>query len=153
MASAWTVFNKAKHNLGLGNVDLSAGTMKAVLFRSSASTQLSANATISSLASVGAFTSTAGNGDEVATLGTLAWTGVTSAGGATRKWDVADFTFTASTQTISNIRYCVVYQSQGASAGTGRLVCYCLLSTAAFPVGTGSTLTVQVNAAGVFTLL
>jgi hypothetical protein len=153
MASAWTVFNKAKHNIGLGNIDLSAGTMKAVLYGSSASANLSANATISSLASVGTYTSTAGNGDEVATLGTLAWTGVTSAGGNTRKWDVADFTFTASTQTISSIRYCVVYQSNGASAGTGRLVCYCLLSTGLFALATNSTLTVQINAAGVFTLL
>ena len=150
-ASAWSVFNQAKHNLGLGNIDLSAGTMKAVLFRTSASANLISD--ISSLGSVGAFTSTAGNGDEVAALASLAWTGFASAGSNTRKWDAADFTFTASTQAISNIRYCVIYQSQGASAGTGRLVCYAALSTAAFPLASSSTLTVQLNNNGIFTLL
>jgi len=101
-ASAWSVFNQAKHKLGLGTLDLSGGTFKAVVFRTSASANLITDLSI--LSSVGAFTSTAGNGDEVATLATLAWTGTASAGAATRKWDAADIVFTASTQAISNVR-------------------------------------------------
>lgn len=149
-ASAWAVFNQAKHNLGLGNLNLSGGTYKAVLFRTSASANLLTD--VSSLGSIGAFTSTAGNGDEVATLASLAWTGTASAGAATRKWDAADFVFTASTQAISNVRYCVIYHSNGTSAGTGQVVAYCALSTAAFAVASSNTLTVQLAASGVFTL-
>lgn len=150
-ASAWSVFNQAKHNMGLGNITLSGGVYKAVLFRTSASANLISD--ISSLGSVGAFTSTAGNGDEVATLASRTWTGFASAGSNTRKFDAADFVFTASTQAISNVRYCVIYQSNSPSAGTGRLVCYAALSTAAFPVASSNTLTVQLAAAGIFTLL
>lgn len=148
-ASAWSVFNQAKHNLGLGNIDLSGSTFKAMLFRTSASANLISD--ISALGSVGSFTSTASNADETATLGAIAWTGTGSAGAATRKWDASDFVFTASSAAISNVRYCVIYQS-GASAGNSLLVCYAALSSAAFPVASSNTLTVQLAAGGVFTL-
>jgi len=101
-ASAWTVFNQAKHNLGLGNIDLSGATAKIMLFRTSASANLITN--ISTLASIGSFTSTAGNADETLALASLVWTGTGSANAGTRKWDVADPVFTASTQAISSVR-------------------------------------------------
>jgi hypothetical protein len=46
----------------------------------------------------------------------------------------------------------VIYQSNGASAGTGYPVCYAALSTGSFQVSSGNTLTVQMAAGGVFTL-
>ena len=101
-ASAWTVFNQAKHNLGLGNIDLSGDTFGIALFRSSASTTLATN--ISTYASVGSFTSTAGGADEIQAIVSPTWTGTASANADTRRWDCADPVFTASTQAISSVR-------------------------------------------------
>jgi hypothetical protein len=148
-ASAWTVFNQAKHNLGLGNIDLSGDTFNMTLFRTSASANLISN--ISTYASIGSFTSTAGGGDDTTALASLVWTGTASANANVRKWDVADPVFTASTQAISQVRYAVIYTS-GASAGASKLLCYAALSTAQFVVSSSNTLTVQMAAGGVFTL-
>ena len=149
-AGTWSVWPRAKHHLGLGNIDLSGGTFKAVLFQTGASANLAGD--VSTLASIGSFTCTAGNGDEVATLAGLIWTGSVSASSATRKWDCTNIVFTASTQAISSVRYCVLYLSNGASAGTGIPVCYAALSTTAFAVGSGNTLTVQPATGGIFSL-
>jgi len=149
-ASAWTVFNQAKHNMGLGNFDLSGGTFKMTLFRTSVSANITSD--VSTLTSLGSFTSTAGGADDTTALASLVWTGTASAGANTRKWDVADPVFTASTQAISSVRYAVIYMSTGASAGLSKLLCYAALSTTEFPVSSGNTLTVQMAAGGVFTL-
>lgn len=146
-ASAWTVFKQAKHNLGLGKLDLSGATWKIMLFRNGASTTLETN--ISTIGSVGSFTSTAGNADETETLGSIVWTGTASANATTRKWDCADPVFTASTQAISSVRYAVIYCS---TASADRLLCYAALSVAEFAVSSSNTLTIQMAASGVFTL-
>jgi hypothetical protein len=146
-ASAWSVFRQAKHNLGLGKLDLSGATWKIMLFRSSASTTVTTN--ISTIGSVGTFTASAGGGDDTATLGAITWTGVASANDSTRRWDVSDAIFTASTQAISNVRYGVIYCS---TASADRLLCYAALSTAGFVVTKDSTLTIQMAGTGVFTL-
>ena len=148
-ASAWTVFNAAKHNLGLGNIDLSGDTINIGLFRTSASAIL--ESTISTHASIGSFTASSSNGDYKEALGSLVWTGSDSANDPTRYWDVADPVFTASSAAISTVRYAVIWTS-GASAGASKLVCYAALSTAEFDVASSNTLTVQMAAGGVFTL-
>ena len=74
-----------------------------------------------------------------------------SANSPTRKWDVADPVFTANTSALGGVRYAVIYLS-GASAGATKLLCYAALSTTAFNVAIGNTLTVQMAAGGVFTL-
>ena len=148
-ASAWTVFNAAKHNLGLGLIDLSGDTINIGLFRTSASAALLT--TISTYASIGSFTASNTNSDAKEALASLVWTGTGSANAATRKWDVADPVFTASSAAISNVRYAVVWTS-GASAGVSKLVCYAALSTAQFDVASSNTLTVQMASGGLFTL-
>jgi len=149
-ASAWEVFNAAKHNLGLGLIDLSGDTINIGLFRTSASAIL--RTTISTHASIGSFTSSAGgNGDYKEALGSLVWTGSDSANDPTRYWDCADPVFTASSSAISQVRYAVIWTS-GASAGASKLICYAALSTAEFDVANSNTLTVQMAAGGIFTL-
>lgn len=68
-------------------------------------------------------------------------------GTTTVTWDVDDQTWTASGGSIT-ARYAVIYEV------SGNVVCYCLLdSTPADVTATdGNTLTVQINASGVFTL-
>ena len=144
-ASAWTVFNQAKHNIGLGNFDLSGDTFNMILVTSGASAALLTN--VSTLASLGSVTVSQNGTDAKTALGSLVWTGTGSANAATRKWDVADPVFTANTSALGNVRYAVIYESGG-----DKLLCYAALSIQPFNVAIGNTLTVQMATGGVFTL-
>ena len=146
-ASAWTVFNQAKHNLGLGKIDLSGDAFRIMLFRTSASANLLTN--ISTIGSVGSFTASGTASDAKESLASVAWTGTASANAGTRKWDCANPVFTASGGALSNVRYAVIYTS---TASADRLLCYAALSTAQFPVTVSNTLTIQMANTGVFTL-
>jgi hypothetical protein len=143
-ASAWTVFDSAKHKIGNGDIDLSSHTFRLSLHRTSASANLAGDITI--FTSVGDQCS--GGGYAAGTLAGVAWT---SDGGSGQKWDVTDPVFTASASTLSAVRYAVIRKSAGAVT-SGLLLCYAALSTAEFNVTTGNTLTIQMHANGVFTL-
>jgi hypothetical protein len=148
-AEAWTIFNAAKKNLGRGVVNLSGEASKhyCTLFRQSISVLY--DQTVSVLSSLGAFT-VAGSLDSKASLAGVTWSGVASVNDPTKVWTCNDLTFTASGATLSAVRYAVIWQST--SAGGGPLICYSSLSGTQFDVTTGNTLTVQINASGVFTL-
>lgn len=62
------------------------------------------------------------------------------------KFDAADSVFTASGGNIGSIMYSVIY------ASGGKLIAWAKLSTAAFNVTSGNTLTNQYNAAGLITI-
>jgi hypothetical protein len=147
-AQPWTVFVAAKQNLGLGVVNLSGEASKhyITLFQQGASTNLSG---ASVLSSIGAFT-VPGSLDSIGELGGVTWTGVASVNDGTRRWDSNDLTFTASGATLSGVRIAVIWQST--SAGGGPVIAYSSLSSSAFDVTTGNTLTIQMNASGIFTL-
>jgi hypothetical protein len=149
-AQPWTVFNAAKKNLGLGVVNLSGEASKhyVTLFRQSMSTLY--DTTVSTLASLGAFTC-AGSLDSKASLAGVTWTGVASMNDPTKRWDANDVTFTASGATLSAVRYAVIWQSVDGGAGD-RIIAYSSLSSSQFDVTTGNTLTIQMNASGIFTL-
>ncbi len=131
-ASAWTIFDVAKHRIGDGGIDLSGAGFRISLHRSSASTNLTA--AITSFGSIGDECS--GGGYSAILLAGVAWTAGTSAG--QQKWDVTDPIFTASASTLSAVRYAVIRTSAG--AGTGIPLCFAALSTAEFNVTTGNTL-------------
>ena len=71
-ASAWTVFNAAKHNLGLGNIDLSGDTFNMILMTTTASAALLT--TVSTLASIGTYTVSQNGTDAKTALASLVWT-------------------------------------------------------------------------------
>lgn len=144
-ASAWTVFDSAKHKIGNGAINLSSHTFRLSLHRTSASANLAGDITI--FTSVGDQCS--GGGYAAKTLAGVSWGAGTSAG--QQKWDVTDPVFTASASTLSAVRYAVIRKSAGATT-SGLLLCYAALSTAEFNVTTGNTLTIQMAATGVFTL-
>lgn len=143
-ASAWTIFDRAKHHIGVGTINLSSGNFRLTLHRTSASANLVGD--ITTYASVGDECSGGGYSD--VSLAGIAWTNGASAG--QQKFDCTDPVITASGSTLSAVRYAVIRQS--ASAGGGPLLCYAALSTAEFNVTTGNTLTIQMAATGIFTL-
>jgi hypothetical protein len=58
---------------------------------------------------------------------------------------------TAIGSTLDAVRFACIRKSSGAVT-SGFVLCYAALSTAAFDVTTGNTLTIQMAATGVFTL-
>lgn len=144
-ASAWTIFDRAKHYIGDGTIPLSGSTFRLSLHRTSASANLVGDITI--FTSVGDQCS--GGGYAAKTLGSVVWTAGASAG--QQKFDCADPVFTASASTLSAVRYAVIRKSAGAVT-SGILLCYAALSTSEFNVSTGNTLTISMAATGIFTL-
>ena len=142
-ASAWTMFPRGRHYIGTET--LSAGTYRLSLHKTAASTNLSASG-LTLFASIG--NECAGGGYSSTALASIVWTAGTSAN--ISKWDAADIIITASGSDITNVRFAVIRLSTGAS--TGKVICYAALSTAAFTVSTGNTLTIQLATTGIFTL-
>ena len=144
-ASAWVLWNEAKHRIANGDISLSAGPFRLALYMTSASGSINtATLTIQSeLASeVSGGTYNAGG----LTLAGVTW----AVTGASVKFDVTDPIFTASGSAMSKVRFGVIVKSLGATSGY--LLCWSGLSTAQFDVTTSNTLTVQMHANGVFTL-
>lgn len=154
-AGTWKVFTQAKRLLGSGSITLGAGIFRMSLHRASAS----ANILKISDAGISTFASVPG---EISAVGGYAAGGRTI-GPATGKWTVgasskqmkftyttAGLIFTASGASLSNIKYALIRNSTG--AGAGKVLCYCTLSTAAFTITSGNTLTITPNASGIFTL-
>ena len=144
-ASAWSFYNIAKKKIGNGDILLDAGIWKVSLTGSASNASL---ATISKTSQLTDELAVAGG--YVAggrTLSTVAWT---IAGGSV-KFDACDLIFTASGANLSDIKYAVIHNSVGAVT-SGYLLCWSKLSTSQFSVTTGNTLTIQMAAAGIFTL-
>ena len=143
-ASAWTIFDRAKHYIGMGTINLSAGNFRLTLHRTSASANLVGD--ITTFTSVGS--ECVGGGYSDFALAGVSWGSGASAG--QQKWDCTDPIITASASTLSAVRYAVIRKS--VSANGGPLLCYAALSVSEFDVSTGNTLTIQMNTNGIFTL-
>jgi hypothetical protein len=143
-ASAWRVYNEAKKYLLGADLDINAALMRIKLVKGGGASTVS-NYTVSTFAS-------AGSGNAVANIKTphpKSLTGITLSTGVSAKetkFDATNAVFSASGGTMASIQYAVI----GISGG--KALCWCKLSTAAFDVTTGNTLTVQFNALGILTL-
>jgi len=147
-ATAWAFYHTTKRNLGRGasGYQLSTDLFNLALFKTAATNPadnkaLSVKSQISNECSGGAYT--AGG----KTLSANTWTATAT---STWKFDADDWVITATGTAISAVLFAAIYKS--VSAGGGPLLCYSQLSTAAFDVTTGNTLTIQMNTAGIFTL-
>jgi len=89
----------------------------------------------------------AGGGYAAKALSSEVWVSVAT---NTYKFDAADVVFTASGSAISGIAGFVIYAS-GASAGAKHVLCFGDLTSTAFTLATGNTLTISWNANGIFT--
>lgn len=146
-ATAYAFYNSAKHKLAIGGINLSADNFRFALYKTAATSPadlatLTAQSQISNECTGGAYTQ---YGE---LLTSVTWGTGTSAG--QQKFDVGDLVITASGSAISAVLFGVIVKST--SASDGALLCYSQLSTAAFDVTSGNTLTIQQPAAGVFTL-
>ena len=149
-ASAWQLYNSAKSHIGNGTITLGAGVFKMVLAKAAS------NASTFTLSVFGSLT------NEVAAAGGYV------AGGrdllpATGKWiqgasakqqqftiSSVGLAFTASGASIVDIKYAIIRNSTGTTAG--KLLCWCQLSSANFTVASPNTLTVLPATTGIFTL-
>ena len=138
-ASAYLVYNEAKKYLLTGVIDLDTSTLSTHLYKGSSN---ASTFTLSTLASVTVKAS--GGYSGVHNLGTVAVTAGASA--KQIKFDAADLVFTASGANIGSVQYHVI----GISGS--KALCWSKLSSAAFTVTDGNTLTIAFHASGIFTL-
>jgi hypothetical protein len=145
-AGAWTFYNIAKKKLADGTMDLDTNTFRMSLYTSASN---AATVTLSTRTSV---TSEVTEANGYSSSG-KALTGVTWAAGASAKvfrWNAAALVWTAAGGSIGPIKFAVIWQATGVA---DKLVCFSQLSTAAFSVTTGNTLTVTPSASGIFELV
>ena len=142
--AAWVLYDKFKLALGLKTESLNAAdTIKMALFTSSSNV---GSASLST-ATYAAATNEVSNANGYTTAGVTCAATYTNSSG-TETFDVADATWTASSSGITT-RFAVLYNST-----SGNLIAYSILDStpADVSVTAGNTLTVQINASGVFTL-
>lgn len=145
-AQAFKLYNRAKRKLGAGTIVL-PGAYRIALVGSGSNF---ATATISLFGSVSdQVTEANGYSSSGKALASEAWTAGASAGQI--KFDAADPVWTATGGAINSIKACVIFAS-GASAGACHVLAYASLTSSAFNLSSGNTLTIQFNSSGIFTL-
>ena len=147
---AWTFYNKAKKNIGLGSFPLTtaAAKFRMALFLSASN---AATATLSVKSSV---TSEVANANGYTTSGKVfnnTWTAGASAAQYRFNTTSIGVFWSAAAGTITGIKFAVIFCS-GASATVKKLLCYSQLSTAAFNLAAGNRLTITPAATGIFNM-
>jgi len=154
-AGAWKIYAKAKQFIGNGTITLGAGVFKMALLKQSATalgieslSTLSIWGTIEldEISQRGGYVT--GGRDLVPATGL--WTVGASAKEYKFTYSTTGLVFTASGSDLINIRFAIIRNSTGASAG--KLLCFTTLSTAQFTITSPNTLTILPAATGVFTL-
>ena len=150
-ASAWQLYNEAKKYIGNGNITLGAGVFKMVLLQSASN---ASTFTLSTYAQLSAEVATAAGyvaGGRALVPATGQWI-VNPSNAKQMKFTMSSIglAFTASGASIANIKFAVIRNSTGTTAG--KLLCWCKLSTSQFTVASPNTLTVLPATTGIFTL-
>ena len=139
-AQAFKLYNRAIRKLGAGTITL-PGAVRVALVGSAG------NFATKTLSLFGSQTDqvTEGNGYSSSgkALASEVWTAGASAGQI--KFDAADPIWTATGGAINSIKACVLFMS-GASAGACHNLAYASLTSSAFNLSSGNTLTLQFNA-------
>jgi hypothetical protein len=152
-AGTWKIYAKAKKYIGAGTITLGAGVFKMELHRASASPAIAVLSTRSLNTSIPAEISARGGyaaGGRNLVPATAQWTVGASAKQYKYTYTTAGLVFTASNSPLNNIRYALIRNST--AGGTGKVLCFCTLSTAQFTISSPNTLTILPAATGVFTL-
>ena len=144
-AQAFKLYNRAIRKLGAGVIVL-PGAVRVALVGSAG------NFATKTLSLFGSQTDqvTEANGYSTSgkALASEVWTAGTSAGQI--KFDANDPIWTATGGAINSIKACVLFMS-GAAAGSCHNLARASLTSAAFNLAIGNTLTLQFNSAGIFT--
>lgn len=143
-AGKWKLYEAAKERLADGTIDLDTHAFKVALFLSTSNANTLSNADLADLTNEHAN----GNGYTTAgeSLGSVTW----NRSGGTVTFDAADVVWTASGGPIT-ARFAVIYDDTVAG---DPLLAVCLLDTTPADVTAtdGNTLTIAMNASGLFTL-
>ena len=145
-AGSYTIYNEAKKYLNTGQIDLDTNTIYDALYKSSsnASTYTLSNASeLTNVVDASGYTGAKPLGNPIVTAGASA---------KQIKFDADDSVFTASGTAITSIMYSVLRVGTSAADATGMLLAWAKLSTAAFSVSSGNTLTNTYNALGIFVI-
>lgn len=143
-AGTWTLYDKCRKKLVNGTMDLNAGAWRMRMFKGAAAASVSVS-TLSLLSQIGTTNKT----QNMSSYPLVTFTVTAIAGSATHKFTAANIVATASGGD-SSVQYAVLYNSL--SAGGGHVLAWCKLSSAAFTVTSGNTLTVTTPANGFFVI-
>ncbi len=149
-ASAWQLYNSAKKYIGNGTITLGAGVFKMVLATSASNTSTFTLSTYASVTNEIAATGGYTTGGKNLVPATAQWTVGASAKQMKFTMSTVGLAFTASGASLTNIKYAILRNSTGATAG--KLLCFCQLSSSQFTVTSPNTLTILPAATGIFTL-
>jgi len=149
-ATAWQLYNSAKKYIGNGTITLGAGVFKMLLARSASNASTFTLTAYSQITNEISATGGYATGGKNLVPATAYWTVGASAKQMKFTMSTVGLAFTASGASLTNIKYAVLRNSTGASAG--RLLCFCQLSSSQFTVTSPNTLTVLPAATGIFTL-
>jgi hypothetical protein len=149
-ASAWQLYNKAKQYIGNGTITLGAGVFKMVLATSASNASTFTLTAYSQITNEISATGGYVTGGKDLVPATAYWTVGASAKQMKFTMSTVGLAFTASGASLTNIKYAILRNSTGATAG--RLLCFCQLSSSQFTVTSPNTLTVLPAATGIFTL-
>ena len=147
---AWKFYNKGKKYIS-GTINLGSATFDLHLYQSASNfatnTLSTATGLTSQVASANNYT-LAGK-----SLTSVTWSDGTSAG--QKKFTSAALTFTATGGAIANVKGAVIIARTGASAKdpANKLLCYASLSSGQFTISQNNTMTLTMNASGIFTLV
>ena len=141
-AGPWKINPNAKVHLGNGTFDLDGAVFNLTLQSIGASANI-LTAEISIFTSLGSQVTGGGYAAGGKTLSSNSF----ALSGQNAKFDSSDWIVTGS---IASIKYAYIMQS--VSATSGFLLCYSTLSVTGFNLTGTNTLTIQMNAAGIFTL-
>lgn len=142
-ATSFQLYNESKKYIGNGTIQLGVSALKLKLTTSASN---ASTFTLSTFASIN--NEISARGGYVAggrALASLAWT--VGASAKQYMFDAADLVFTASGSALNNVKFAVIGMSGS------KCLAWCKLSTAQFTVTSPNTLTIQFNAAGIFTLV
>lgn len=149
-ASAWQLYNSAKKYIGNGTITLGAGVFKMVLATSASNTSTFTLSTYASVTNEISATGGYTTGGKNLVPATAIWTTGASAKQMKFTMSTVGLAFTASGASLTNIKYAIIRNSTGATAG--KLLCFCQLSSSQFTVTSPNTLTILPAATGIFTL-
>jgi hypothetical protein len=149
-ASAWQLYNEAKYYIGNGTITLGAGVFKMVLLKSASNTSTFTLSTYAQLTNEVATAAGYVAGGRALVPATGQWVQGASAKQQKFTMSAIGIAFTASGANIADIKFAVIRNSTGTTAG--KLLCWCKLSSSQFTVATPNTLTVLPAATGIFTL-
>ncbi len=141
-AGAWKINPNAKVHLGNGTFDLASAIFNLTLASIGASANI-LTAAISIFTSLGSQVTGGGYAAGGNTLSSNTY----ALSGQNGKFDSSDWVVTGS---IGSIKYAYIMQS--VSGTSGFLLCYSTLSTTPFDLTGSNTMTIQMNASGIFTL-